>query len=735
MKRLFPFRRTIISDLSGILFIVIILMVAVIGLSLNHLLGDSVEKELDELADGLTSSLADSLAKPLSDMDHARISEAAGLLKSFRVLGGIEVLDADGKAVFSAAAQPSLQKVVFRRPIIMKGRTIGWVKTSFTKDVRTRVRQGIAFVSVAAIIVLSFVILLSTMLVLKYSLLRQLSAIRKGIERIASGDYETRLGVMSLLEVNSMASGINEMTRQIAERTENLQAQIKARKEAVSLLAESEQRHQAVLEAAPDPIVIIDGAGSILYFNPAFTGVFGWNLEECRSQPTECLFPENGAAGMRSLFIRLSEGSIISGMEVDMPTREGIPVPVSVSAAAYRDFEGKIIGFVISMKDQRLKKSMEKQLLEAQKMHAIGILAAGIAHDMNNLFMGIQGYASLMQLTADKNSQSWERLKKIEQCVATGATLTRQLLGIARGGRYEVRTLDVNALLTDQNAFFGRSRKDVVISSEFQEDLWRVEADKSQLELVILNLYTNAWQSMGEGGTIRVITRNEVFYEGAPMPPEARPGNYVLISVSDTGQGMDLATRERIFEPFFTSKDMGRGVGLGLWSSHGIVKAHDGFITVESEAGRGSTFSVYLPATRKEAAGPSQQDQEILRGTGTILLVDDEEMVLAVGKELLETLGYRVFAVGGGRKAVELARELGSGVDLMVLDMIMPEMSGGDTFTAVREIVPAMKVLLASGYSRDGQAQAILDQGCDGFIQKPFTIFDLARKVKEIMDK
>ncbi|MBI5844503.1 MAG: PAS domain S-box protein [Deltaproteobacteria bacterium] len=734
MKHLLP-SRTITGNLSGILFIAIILVVTVIGLFLNHIFVYKIENELNSLAESLTLSLADSLAKPLIEKDRSAVASLAGQLRNFKVLNGIKVSDAGGRVVFSMLAQSSPQMVSFRRPVIDRGRTVGWVETTFTKDVRTRVRQGIALAMVAAIIILSAVILLATMLVLKFRLLRQLSLIRQSILKIASGDYEIRLGPMPLADVNSIAVGVNEMARQIAERTENLKAQIKARKEAVNLLAESEQRYQAMLEASPDPLVIVDGESAILYFNPAFTEVFGWNLEDCRSKPTECLFPENGADSIQRLFRRLSEGEIISGMEAAAPEKGGVSVPVSVSAAAYRDSEGKIIGFVISLKDQRLKKSMEQQLTQAQKMHAIGILAAGIAHDMNNLFMGIQGYTSLMQLSADKNSQSWERLKKIEQCVATGATLTRQLLGIARGGKYEVKTIDVNVLVSDQNSFFGRSRKDVSITSEFQEDLWRVEADKNQMELVLLNLYTNAWQSMGEGGTIRVSTRNEVFGEGASMPPEAKPGNYVIIRVSDTGGGMDEETRKRIFEPFFTSRDMGRGVGLGLWSAYGIVKAHDGFITVESEVGRGSTFTVYLPATQKDAAGLSLHDDGVMVGTETILLVDDEEVVLSVGKELLETLGYKVFAVSSGKKALALARELGGKIDLMVLDMIMPEMSGGETFTEVKALIPGIRVLLASGYSRDGQAQAILDQGCDGFIQKPFTIFDFSRKVREILDK
>ncbi len=400
-----------------------------------------------------------------------------------------------------------------------------------------------------------------------------------------------------------------------------------------------------------------------------------------------------------------------------------------------RDAEGNPIRACGTHLDITKRKRLEAQITQGQKMTAIGTLAGGIAHDFNNLLMGIQGYTSLMLFAMDPHHPHHDKLRSIEELVRSGAELTKQLLGFARGGRYEVKPLDVREVIERGASMFGRTKKEITIRTSFQNGLWAVEADRGQIDQVLLNLYVNAWQAMPGGGELYIDATNVVLDETYAKPYAVVPGRYVKISVTDTGVGMDEKTRGRIFEPFFTTKEMGRGTGLGLASVYGIVKGHGGLINVYSEPGSGTTFTIYLPASERESEVEKPVDQAIRRGAETILLVDDEPAILSVSRQMLESLGYRVTTAAGGREALRLYGDKGTEIDLVIVDMVMPELSGGETFTRLRELNPSVRVILSSGYSLNGQAQEILNRGCDGFIQKPFNLQELSRKIRDVLDR
>lgn len=282
---------------------------------------------------------------------------------------------------------------------------------------------------------------------------------------------------------------------------------------------------------------------------------------------------------------------------------------------------------------------------------------------------------------------------------------------------------------------FGRTRKEITIREKYEHNLWAAEVDQSQIEQVLLNLYVNAWQSMPGGGNIYIQTENVSLDEHYTKPFEMKPGKYVKLSVTDTGVGMDKTTRQRIFDPFYTTKEMGRGTGLGLATVYGIIKNHGGFINVYSEKGKGTTFTIHLPATEKKILEKKEIEKDVLKGSETVLLVDDEEMIVDVGTQLLEKLGYKVLTAGSGTEALKIYKKNRDKIDMVILDMIMPEMDGGKTYDMLRKINHKIKVLLSSGYSINGQATEILDRGCDGFIQKPFNIRALSEKLREIFDK
>jgi len=383
---------------------------------------------------------------------------------------------------------------------------------------------------------------------------------------------------------------------------------------------------------------------------------------------------------------------------------------------------------------EREREKLESQLRKAEKLEAIGTLAGGIAHDFNNLLMGIQGSISMALFAMEREHSQYERLKATEEYVRRGADLTKQLLGFARGGKYELKSSRLNELIEKNVYVFGRTKKEISISTSYADDLWMVEVDECQIEQVLLNMFVNAWQAMPAGGQLRIGTENVVVDASRVTTPGLVPGKYARISISDTGVGMDKATQERIFDPFFTTKEMGRGTGLGLASAYGIIKNHGGVIDVVSEKGHGSTFFIYLPASERVTPEPQEPSQEILRGNETVLLVDDEEMVLDVTGEMLKTLGYTLITAKDGREAVDIIKRNGNDIDVVILDMIMPGVGGGDTFKLAREINKDLKVILASGYSIDGQASQILDKGCKGFIQKPFDLKQLSNKIRDILD-
>jgi len=399
---------------------------------------------------------------------------------------------------------------------------------------------------------------------------------------------------------------------------------------------------------------------------------------------------------------------------------------------------GRYVGIILDISDRKQaeeeKRILEKRLQWAEKMEAIGTLAGGIAHDFNNLLAVIQGHVALAGMSPDAGAAARERLGRIETQVQSGAQLTGQLLAFARGGRYELKATNLDEVIERTTDLFGRTRKEIAIHLRPGCGVWSVEVDRGQMEQVFLNLFVNAWQAMPDGGDIFVATENVVFREPADLPFSVKPGRYVKTTVTDTGSGMDEPTRGRVFEPFFTTKEMGRGTGLGLASVYGIVKGHQGMLNVYSEPGRGATFSIYLPASDKAAVKDEPAPVCIVRGTETLMLVEDEDALRELNRELLESLGYAVLAAGSGREAVAIFEQKRGAIDLVVLDMVMPGMSGSRIFDRLRQIDPEVKVLLSSGYSLNGEAQRIMDRGCNGFLHKPFTIEQLSRKVREVLE-
>jgi PAS domain S-box-containing protein len=381
------------------------------------------------------------------------------------------------------------------------------------------------------------------------------------------------------------------------------------------------------------------------------------------------------------------------------------------------------------------REKLQSLLNQAQKMESIGTLAGGIAHNFNNVLMGIQGRVSLMMVDKDSSHPDYEHLNGIEEYIRNAAELTKDLLGFARGVNNEVRPTDLNTLIKHENRMFGRTKKEVRIRGKYEKKLWPVEVDRGQIQQVFLNLYVNAWQAMADGGHLYVRTENTTLDGAFTEPFGMNPGRFVKVSVTDTGTGMDDATRAKIFDPFFSTRDNGLSSGLGLASVYGIIKNHGGFINVYSEKGKGTTFNIYLPVSDKKVLleGAAYDHHRIQYGQGTVLLVDDEGMVIDVGRQMLKRLGYHVLTAQSGQEALNVFEKQMDRIDLVILDLIMPEMGGGETYDRMKDMDKNVNILLSSGYSADGQAKEIMDRGSMGFIQKPFSLTSLSIKVKQAL--
>lgn len=498
-------------------------------------------------------------------------------------------------------------------------------------------------------------------------------------------------------------------------------------------LKRSEEKYRSVLEANPDPVIVCDNDGKVIYFNPAFTDIFGWRLEECLGRKMDDFVSDNNTSETAEIIEKVKSGEVYSGIETQRYTKDGATVDVSISASAYYGRDAEPIGTIFNIRDITEQKRIETQFIQAQKMESIGTLAGGIAHDFNNLLMGIQGRVSLMMIDTDPNHSHFDHLSGIEDFVKSAADLTKQLLGFARGGKYEVKPTNLNDILEQSANMFGRTRKEIRIEKQYEEQLWTAEVDRRQIEQIFLNLFVNAWQAMPDGGVLYLNTENVIINANLIQNYKVKSGKFVKVSISDTGCGMDEVTKTRIFEPFFSTKEKGRGTGLGLASVYGIIKNHNGFINVESKEGHGTSFDIFLPASDKPAEIENRVSFEAIQGKGDILVIDDEVHVLDVIKPMLEKLGYRVYSATNCIEAINIFTSLHGKIDLVVLDMIMPETGGGEVFDKLKEIDSGVKVLLSSGYSLDGQAAEIIDRGCSGFIQKPYTMKQLSVKIDEII--
>lgn len=504
------------------------------------------------------------------------------------------------------------------------------------------------------------------------------------------------------------------------------------RKEIEEALRRSEEKYRNVVLNSMDAIFVVQDE-YLQFINPSASKILGHTLEEVADRPFwEFIHPDNRAEMISRYHLRLRGKSTSDRSSFRIQTKSGDLRHVELNAVTIA-WEGKP-GVLCFLRDVTVQKKMEAQLRGSQKIEALGALSSGITHNFSNLLMGIHGNVSLCLADTPPGTPAHQCLKKVINLVQSGSRLTRQLLGYIRCRPCDMDTVDLTQLVTEAVDTLTATQKQIQVFRRLSDEIPPIKADKGQVEQVLLNLLLNAADAMPDGGDVRIETACLRGDQAETKAALSEDMFYAQIKVSDTGLGIPRNIIQRIFEPFFTTKGMGSRTGLGLSIAYDIVKNHHGDICVTSTPGKGTTFFIYLPLIPADPAlAVVDAEPQKIAGRGTILFVEDEPAVLGPTARLLEQLGFSVLRADCGLMALEIFQNQWREIDLVILDMILPKMGGKDLFYRFREINPQVRVLLSSGYSLSSQAETLIENGCLGFLQKPYTMDTLSSMMMEIL--
>ena len=533
----------------------------------------------------------------------------------------------------------------------------------------------------------------------------------------------------------------NNLEKLVQERTAQLERDIIHRKLIEEQLRDSEENLSITLSSIGDAVIATTAEGTIARMNMPAEKYTGWPSSEAEGRPLKEVFQIVDARTRQLLdnpFELVLNGVAVRSFskEATLISRDGRECNIAGNAAPMRGKNGRILGVVIVFRDITEQRMLEKQLRQAERMRVIGQLAGGIAHDFNNQITGIVGCAEMLKLLV-QDEEARRYVQMIMSSSAHAADLTAKLLAFARRGAYQSLPVDVHKIVSEVAALLERTiDKRIRLKQDLRASPSIIMGDPTQIQNALLNIAINSRDALLDGGDITFATRVVDLDDGflARHPEGIVPGKYIEIAISDSGVGMTEEVQAHIFEPFFTTKKEGKGTGMGLAAVYGTVRSHKGAISVYSEPGHGSTFKIYL----MQAEGAELQKQEPpvtapAKGSASILIIDDEDIVRQALADMMKSLGYRPRLCKDGLEGVEYYKRNWQQIDLIILDMVMPELGGRDTFLALAQINPALKVIVSSGFSLNRSVQEVIDKGALGFLQKPFLLNDLAKRVADAL--
>lgn len=491
---------------------------------------------------------------------------------------------------------------------------------------------------------------------------------------------------------------------------------------------------QAV-EQSPVSIIITDTNGIVEFVNSKFIQLSGFTFDEAFGTTPSILKPETTSPEVHTtIWSTITSGNVWEG-EFLNTKKNGETYSERATISPIRDKEGVISHYLAIQEDITERKLLEQQLLQSQKMESIGRLAGGVAHDFNNMLGVIQGCTQLALRKVPEGDKLWTFLNQISEATRRSIEITRQLLAFSRKQIVSPKPLDINAHIIETQATLGRLvGEDIVVTFNLAEDIGTIKMDPSQLDQILMNLAANARDAMTNGGYLTLETANISIDETySRYHPESSPGEYVRLTVSDNGPGIDRQTLAHIFEPFFTTKGAGKGTGLGLSTVYGILRQNGGFVNVYSEPGHGTTFQLYFPRFSGTITIESKISEDVASESGTVLLVEDDKMMRDMAIQLMEQIGYTVIQAKSPREAIATCKSEDTHIDIILTDVVMPELNGKEMIDIIKSLRPGIKVLFMSGYTPDFVAQhGVVNEGTH-FIQKPFTMKTLSDKIKKVL--
>ncbi len=531
-------------------------------------------------------------------------------------------------------------------------------------------------------------------------------------------------------ELDQVVTAINEMRRRMQE-------DIEQRDEAEARLRENEENLRITLDSIGDAVITTDREGLVTGLNPVAAELTGWTEDDAFGEELQVVLKLRDAESRERLPTPVAEivdnGEVI-GLHPNalLEARGGTERRIADSGAPIRNRDGDIVGVVLVFRDVTEQKQLEEQLQHARRMDSIGQLAGGVAHDFNNMLGGIVGAAELLEDSVN-DDEGREMVKLIVDTSQRAADLTRKLLAFSRKGKIQSTAFDLHTVIDDALALLSRTiDRRIEIIRDLAAAETSVRGDPTQLQNVVLNICLNARDAMPDGGELTIATKNKALDPDYCRSStfELEPGNFIEITIRDTGTGMDEQTRTQIFEPFFTTKEVGHGTGLGLSAVYGTVQDHHGAVTVYSEPGKGTVFHVYLPTESHDQTRLDDAERNVTRGSGCVLVVDDEQVIRKTAMITLQALGYSVLLAADGEEGLAVYRDKHRHINAVILDVIMPKMDGQTCLREIRRINPAAVVLMASGFTGSADAEELRDLGINGFLEKPFRRAELSRALE-----
>jgi PAS domain S-box-containing protein len=743
--------RWLSRDLTAVV-VALVLAASSIAISALYLFTTWTEQnKLAQRADEKLAYLQHSLLQPLWSLNDAAVAKLCMAFSQDKELANIVVKDDSGRIIFNLPAKPGHELLKRQATVKHKGQVIGQVEIGMDAALYQEENRRALLITGLTVLAVVLVLLVLTGGLAHRLLARFLGDMQRSIERISSGDYETRKEKIRYQEMETIVERFNHMAERVKRREDSLtiankmlQDEIAERQRAEEALAQSEQRYRQLFDSITDFIYTHDLEGNFITVNQGAASNLGYSIEELSGHPvSKFMLPKYRMAFQKDYLPTIIQAGKHEGISVYLSrdgnkhyieyrnlliTKDGKPDHVS---GIGRDVTERL-------RAQEQLRRLEEQLRQSQKMEAVGTLAGGVAHDFNNILQGIRGYAQIISMSTTPNEPMRGHVDQIEAAVGRASALVQQLLTFSRRVQPQLRPMDLNQRVRQVVGLLTRTLpKMITIETSLEEGLTPVNADPNQIEQVLLNLGANAGDAMPEGGLLRLETSNQTLDQAfCQGHPDARPGDYVQLQVSDTGYGMDSVTIAHIFDPFFTTKELGKGTGLGLSMVYGIIRSHGGFVIVKSQPEQGSSFSIYLPAAiaEVETEAPASKEEMTPGGGESLLLVDDDIDILNSTREVLEHFGYRVRTATSGEEAIAAYESRHAHFDLVLLDLGMPGMGGAKALQKLKEMDPEIRVIVCSGYSSETASQTASQGGAAAFISKPYRTNDMLAAIRSVLE-